>query len=471
MIGITSYGAYVPFHRLERAEIAQFWGGYKVPGEKAVANFDEDTVTMGVEACRNCLKDRDKATVDGLYFCSTTAPYAEKQSSALLATVLDLDKTVRTIDLAGSIRSGMNAIKLAADSVAAGASHGILVCGSDMRMGRPNGAKEMEFGDGAAALLIGDSDVIATIDAWYTVHNELYDVYRSATDRYVQSWEDRFVREVGFTRVVPQTVAEALKKFGMKPGDFTAAVISASNPTFLGGVAKKIGLDPKTQAIDPLWGAVGYLGTAHPFMMLSAALEQAKPGDRFLWVSYGDGCDVCALTVTDKIAEAQKRRNLVRMIESKAPVTYQKYLRWRDMVELEPPMRPREEPPSAPALYRDRKCGLALYGSRCNNCGTIQYPVQRVCMECRSKDDFEYYPFADKVGKIVTFSHDNLAVSPDPPTTLAAIDFEEGGRIMMDVTDRKAADIEVGTQVEMTFRKFRHTHGLRVYWWKSRPVR
>lgn len=471
MVGISSYGVYVPFHRLERAEIAQFWGGFKVPGEKAVANFDEDAVTMAVESCRDCLKGFSAARVDGLYFASTTFPYAEKQSAALVAAVLDLQKTAQTFDVSGSLRAGVDSVKLAFDAVTAGAPRQALVCAADMRLGRPNGSKEMEFGDGAAALLLGDSDPIATIDGWYSINNELYDVYRPIMDRYVQSWEDRFVRETGFTKIVPETVGEALKAFDRKPQDFSTVVLSAPNPSYLAGVLKKMGFDPRTQGADPLWGLVGYTGTAHPVILLAAAFEQAKPGEKLLWISYGDGCHVCALSVTDRIEEVKNKQSLSKMLGAKSATTYQKYLRWRDMVELEPPMRPREEPASAPALYRDRKCGLALYGSKCKQCGTIQYPLQRVCMECRARDDFDYYPFADKLGKIVTFSHDNLAVSPDPPTTLAAIDFDEGGRIMMDVTDRRVADIRVGLQVEMTFRKFRHTQGISVYWWKSRPIR
>jgi len=471
MVGIQSYGVYVPFHRLDRTEIAKFWGGYRVPGERAVANFDEDSVTMGVEACRDCLNGLDRVSVDGLCFTSTTFPYAEKQSAALVAAALDLNRTTRTVDVSGSLRSGTTAVRAAMDAVKAGGSKSFLVCSSDLRLGLPNGSKEMEFGDGAAALLIGDSDPIAVIDNVYTVNNELYDVYRPVTDQFVRSWEDRFVREIGFMKVVPETVRAALHELNMPPGDFTRAVISAPNPGYLGGVAAKLGFDPKSQVSDPLWGLVGNLGAAHPRVLLAAALEQAKPGDRLLWVSYGDGCDVIALTVTERILEAQEKRSTQRMLNSKALTSYQKYLRWRDLVNLEPPSRPREEPPSAVALHRDRKCGLALYGSKCNNCGTIQYPVQRVCMECRAKDNFDYYAFADNKGKIATFSHDSLAVSPDPPTTLAAVDFEEGGRIMMDVTDRDVSQIGVGTPVEMTFRKFRHTAGITVYWWKSRPVR
>ncbi|MFH1116005.1 MAG: OB-fold domain-containing protein [Pseudomonadota bacterium] len=470
MVGITSLGVYVPFHRLDRAEIAQFWGGYRVPGEKAAASFDEDTVTMGVEACRACLKDIDGTGVGGLYFASTTFPYAEKQSAALVAAALALNNSLRTGDFSGSLRSGTNAVGSAVDALKAGFGP-VLVCASELRQGKPNGAKEMEFGDAAAALLIGDSEVMATIDHMYSVSNELYDVYRLSSDRFVRSWEDRFVREEGFMKVVPETVAAALKQFNLSAGDFTRAVISAPNPGYLSGVARKLGLDPKTQAPDPLWGAIGNTGSAHPLMLLAAALEQANPGDRLLWTSYGDGCDVMVLTVTERIAKLKEQRPVTRMVSSKMPTSYPKYLRWRNLVDQEPPHRPREEPASAVALHRDGKCGLALYGSKCNNCGTIQYPVQRICMECRSKDDFDYYPFADKLGRIVTFSHDNLAVSPDPPTTVAVVDFEDGGRIMMDVTDRDVSGIEVGMPVEMTFRKFRETDGITVYWWKSRPVR
>ncbi len=471
MIGIKSYGAYLPYYRLNRAEIGKYWGSYQLPGEKAVANFDEDTPSMGVEACRDCLKGIRRNDVEGLYFASTTFPYAEKQNAAVVAGALDIPPTAMTIDISGSLRSGSNAVKLAVDTVSGGGSKEILVCASDLRLALPNGQKELEFGDGAAAFLIGNSDLIATIDGTYTANHEIYDVYRPAEERFVLSWEDRFVRERGYGKVVIETVTAALKDFGMSPKDFSRAVFYAPNPGHLKGVAKKLGFDPKTQAVDTLWGATGNLGSAHAMVLLAGALEASKPGDRLLWVTYGDGCDVMHLTVTEKITDIQKKGSVKRMLSSKAGTTYQKYLRWRDIITTEPPMRPRTEPASAVALYRDRKCGLALNGSKCRTCGTVQYPVQRICMDCRSKDDFGYYSFEDKKGKIATFCHDNLAVSPDPPTTLAAVDFEGGGRIMMDVTDRDPTDIQVGTALEPTFRKFRKTNGVQVYWWKSRPIR
>jgi len=48
--GILSYGVYVPFYRLARAEMGKAWGIPSLPGERAVANRDEDSLTIAVEA-------------------------------------------------------------------------------------------------------------------------------------------------------------------------------------------------------------------------------------------------------------------------------------------------------------------------------------------------------------------------------------------------------------------------------------
>ncbi len=471
MPGITSYGVYFPYYRLKRADIGAFWDSYQLPGEKAVANFDEDTLTMAVEASRECLKKENVKDVAGLFLASTTLPYGEKQNAALAAAVLDFSGNTMTLDVGGTLRSGANAVSLAVNFVKVHSASKVLVCASDMRLGMPNGSRELEFGDGAAAVLIGEGDVLVSIDASYSMYNELYDVYRPSNERFVRSWEDRFVREVGYTRVVPMAVKAALASFGLKSTDFAKAVFSAPNPTYLATAAKLAGFDPKSQCSDGIWGSVGNLGSAHSLALLAATLDQSSPGDRLLWVTYGDGCDVMALTVREAIEDYKQKQAVIRMMNSKGYTTYQRYLRWRELVHPEPPMRPKTEPASAAALHRDRLSGLALYGSKCKRCGTVQYPIQRICMECRAKDEYDLYPFADKQGKITTFSHDNLAVSLDPPTTLVAVDFEGGGRMMLDLTDRDPSAVSIHMPVEMTFRKFRCTEGVQVYWWKSRPLR
>ena len=60
MVGITSYGAYIPWHRINRMTIYMSIGFVNpaaiMPGEKAVANYDEDSLTMAVNAGMDCLK-------------------------------------------------------------------------------------------------------------------------------------------------------------------------------------------------------------------------------------------------------------------------------------------------------------------------------------------------------------------------------------------------------------------------------
>ena len=472
MIGITSCGAYIPLHRLSRAEVARAWGGPPVRGEKAVANFDEDSLTMAVAACRECMSEIDPKTADSLYFASTTFPYKEKQSASVIAMAVDVSKESFTIDLSNSLRGGTSGVKLAMDAVKGGSSKSALVCAADVRLAYPNGMKEMELGDGAGALLIGEGDVIATIDGVYTMFNELIDIYRSQEDFYVRSSEERFVREEGYTRVVVEAVASALKNCNMAPQDFTRFICNVPNIGLLGSIAKSLGFDPKTQVQTALLENVGNTGTALSLMMLVEALEQANPGDKLIWVTYGDGCDIYMLTVTDKIGKIKNKRGIKKHLESKRTLpTYEKYLRWRDILVTEPPSRPPLDRPSAVAMWRDNIGGLALYGVKCNACGSPQYPAQRVCMRCYAKDNFTPYRFADLEGKITTFSQDNLAASVDPPSTVCAVDFPGGGRIMCDMTDRDPEQVQVGMPVEMTFRQVRNIAGVHDYWWKCQPIR
>jgi len=472
MVGITAYGAYIPWHRLSRAEIARAWDKAAPPGEKAIANYDEDSLTMAVAAARDCIKGIDPKSIGGLYFASTTSPYREKQAAATIAVAIGLDREISTVDFGNSLRCGTNAVSVAMDAVNSGSAKSILVCAADTRLGYPNGEDEVSFGDGAAALLIGDTKVAVTIEGSYTFSDEFIGIWKWDRGGFVRSWEDRFNREQGYGRVVTGAVSAALKKYNLTPKDFSKFVCYAANSRQLGPITKRLGFDLKTQVQDILYNTVGNTGTPSSLMSLIAALEEAKAGDRILLASYSDGCDVFILRVTEEIENIRDRRGIKGHLASKGILAnYEKYQCWRGLVEVQPPPRPTPAPPSAVALWRDTKGGLALCGVKCKHCGFIQYPAQRVCVSCRTKDEFEPYYFADKLGKVFTFSHDNLAASVDLPTTIAAVDFPEGGRIMADMTDRVVEDVKVGMPVEMTFRRIGDAGGFYNYWWKCRPVR
>ncbi|MCK4964326.1 MAG: hydroxymethylglutaryl-CoA synthase family protein, partial [Dehalococcoidia bacterium] len=224
MAGITSYGAYIPIYRLSRETINGVWGGTG-KGEKAVANADEDSLTMGVEAARDCIKGVEKDSIDALYFASTTPPYKEKQSASIMAAACDLKEDIVTVDLTDSIRSATIAIMMALDAVKAGSARHVLVVAADTRLGPPDTAFESLFGDGAAAFLIGNEGVAVEIEGSTCLASEFVDYWRLEYDKIIRSWEDRFIREESYVPYVEKAVSALLKKQNMTAKDFSKAVI------------------------------------------------------------------------------------------------------------------------------------------------------------------------------------------------------------------------------------------------------
>jgi len=111
---------------------------------------------------------------------------------------------------------------------------------------------------------------------------------------------------------------------------------------------------------------------------------------------------------------------------------------------------------------------MALYGVRCRKCGTIQYPPQRVCVECGTKDNFDDYKFTGRKAKILTYATDRLTMSKAPPIINVFVEFEEGGRMICELTDCQPADVKIGMEVEMTFRSLNRFSELNDYFWKAR---
>jgi hydroxymethylglutaryl-CoA synthase len=472
MVGIRSYGAYIPLYRLERAEIVKAWQSpFPVPGEKAVANFDEDSLTMAFAAAVDCATGIDRQEIDGLFFASTSSPYKEKQASTTIAGAMALRRDILTADFGGSLRAGTIALRAALDAVRAGSAKNVLVTASDLRLAGANGMNEMFFGDGAGAVLVSNDAVAAEFVGGYTVSEDFFDMWRSDRDTFVRSYEERFIREKGYTRMVPEAVTAALNKCDLKSQDIARVAFFTDDPRHINAAARILKFDPE-QIQDPMFMTTGLTGTAMPLMLLVAALEETKEGDRVLVGGYGDGCDALIFKVNGQIESVRDRRGIKHHLESKRMMpNYQKYVLWRGLMYMEPQSRPDRPTISLSALWRDQEWGLCLHGSKCKNCGTPQYPVQRVCLVCQAVDQYEPYSFADKKGKLTSFSHDNLAITEVPPITVCIVDFEGGGRVSCNMTDREPDETTSGQDVEMTFRWMHYVGGVHSYWWKCRPVR
>ena len=91
-------------------------------------------------------------------------------------------------------------------------------------------------------------------------------------------------------------------------------------------------------------------------------------------------------------------------------------------------------------------------------------------MICKAKDRFTPYRFSDKKAKVFSYSHDYIMETLDPPVTSTVVDFDGGGRMICDMTDRELDRVKVGMDVEMTFRKLYYVGGIYNYWWKCKPM-
>ena len=335
MEGIVSYGAYIPRYRLSRELIARAWGLSSIGGEKAVANYDEDSLTMAVAAGADCLNGTDRAAIDGMYFATTTSPYRERESAAIIATALDLGSSIRTADFGNSLKAGTAALLSACDSVKAGGGGNVLVCASDCRPGKPASSQEMLFGDGAASLLLGGNGVIASLEGSYSVSYDFPDYRRSENDKFVRITEERFVREEGYAKFIPEVIAGLLRKLNLEAKDFAKIAYSCPYSREHAAIGKRLGFRPD-QIQQSFVADLGELGTPSPLLLLVAMLEEAKPGDNILLASYGSGAEALFFKVTEEIERVRDRRGVSKYLASKKELTsYEKYLAFRGILPVE----------------------------------------------------------------------------------------------------------------------------------------
>ena len=437
-----------------------------------MANFDEDSVSMAVAAAIDCLNGREREEIDGLLFATTTPPYAEKQCASIIATALDLRRDIFTADITDVLRAGTTALKSALDSVAAGSAKNVLVVASDNRQGAPKGEAERNSGDGAVAFIISEDAVIAEQAGSYTITENMMDTWRSAGDQFVRSWEDRFAIEEGLERIMGEAVSGFIEKEGVSVKDVAKLALYSPDARRHGQLARHLGFQPE-QVQDPLFGRMGNTGAAFPLMLLAGALEDGSPDQLLLTVAYGDGSDVLGFRTTSKVGERGHGLGVSGFLDSGQVLdSYETYAKWRNVwLTDSSSRRPDPQSPSVTALWRESDQNIRFHGGVCNQCGYVQYPPQRVCVECQSRDDSTPIRLSDKLGTVFTYSLDYLAGTVDTPLAVVVVDYEPGGRVLCMMTDREVGEVQIGMPVQMSFRKLRVVNGIHNYYWKAVPLR
>ena len=480
MVGIVSYGAYIPRLRLDRTAVMKAMGWFapnlagSAQGERSMCNWDEDCLTMAVAASQDCLTGLDKSKTDSIFIASTTLPFADRDNAGILRLALNLPDAISSADFASSLKAGTSALVAALDSVKGGDKHQILVTASDNRRTKAASVQEMWYGDGAASLVVGDHDVIAECLGTYSTSHDFVDHFRGHDSKYDYNWEQRWLRDEGYLKIYPEAINGLLDKTGVKIGEISKVIFPCVFDRALTGIIKQIGANPD-QAVDTMHVVTGECGAAHPFMLLVRELENARPGDILLVASYGQGSDALLFKVTDKIKDLQPRNGVSASLARKVVEdSYTKFLQFNELIDTEMGARAETDNRTAlSTLWRNRNLILGFVGGRCRECGTAQIPASRICVnpECGAVDSQDDYPFADKPAEILTYTADNLAASVEPPNIYGMIQFVDGGRMMMDFTDCKPDDVEVGVPVKPSFRKkyIDKNRGFTGYFWKAVP--
>jgi hydroxymethylglutaryl-CoA synthase len=465
MVGIVSAGAYIPRYRLSGKTLASVWGASGA-GERAVANYDEDSLTMAVEASLDALVGHDPGPVGACLFASTSPPYAEKSSATLLATVANLGSATVTADLGGSLRCGTTALRLALDMVKAGSARQALVAAADVRPVAPGTPEELTLGDGAAAFLVGGDDVVASLEGAYAVSREFSDVWRVPGDRYLTVLPDTtFVRAHGLDAHIGEAVEGLFRATGRRRDDIARAVVYGPDARTQAAILKQLELPERAAPRESVMPRAGNTGSAACLLGLAAALEECRPGDQVLVVSYGNGAEALLFECTKQLARVGMHHPVSLQLGRSRPLAhYGKLLAFRRHIETEV-IRAFA---SVPTMVREERQNLRLYGQKCQDCGAVSYPRRHLCWQCSSERLVDHR--MSRRGRVFTFTRDHLVPSPDPPTVMVSADLEGGGRFYAQLTDCDPAAVDVEMPVELCFRRIHEGDNLVNYFWKFRPL-
>lgn len=481
MVGITGYGGYVPRLRLQRAAAAKAnaWLNPglmgKAKGERAMANWDEDAITMAVEAARDALGgDDDRSRVKALFFGTTTAAFTDRLNAGIVQAALTLEPATACYDVTGTQRAGLSALANALSAAKAGLDGEALAVSGERRKARAASAQELDWGDAGAAILVGAKDVLAEHIGSATTTADFVDHFRGAGEEFDYAWEERWIRDEGFAKIVPPVIKAALANAKIEASAVDVFILPTTFKGVAESVAKKAGLKPDAVK-DQLGAQVGDSGAAHALVLLSHALETAKAGQVIVVAQFGQGCEAHVFKTTKKIESWKPQRGVSGWLaDGKPESNYMKWLVFNGLVDWEKGMRAEKDNKTAlTTLYRNNDMILGLVGGRCTETGTVQFPRTRISVNPNNAavDTQVPYKFADKPASILSWSADNLTFALSPPNHYGMMVFEGGGRIFMDITDVDPGDIDSGSPVRMVFRvkEWDDRRGFTRYFWKAQP--
>ncbi len=463
---LLAVSGYLPLLRFDRkvARSELRWSGLggSERGFRAVAAWDEDALTMAVEAARGVI---GKTEPGSIIFASTSSPFTDRSMAGVMIDALQLSPGAMAQDVSGSRRAGVSALLKA---LLSGSSE--LVAAGEKRAALPGSGPHMTFGDGAAAALTGPGEGIARLVGWATVNADLLDFVTSAERGLPYEAEARFVRDEAVSAIYVPTISAALEKAGIAATDITHAVVPEPTAGTYAAVAKALGLKASNPC-EEIAAKAGDLGAAMPLFGLALALDRAKPGEKLLLAGFGNGCDVLVLEVTGQsggsAAAALAQGAVLSSYSRLLNLTGQIALDWGPRAEV-------NQKVSASTLLRHGRDVHGFVGGR-DAAGNVQFPKTPIPVrpDASGPEAYQDVILRDVPATIVSITADRLNFTPDPPFYFGLVQFENGARVAMEHCDVEGKTPEVGAALRMRFRvkAIDRQRQFRSYFWKAAPAK
>ncbi len=346
-VGITSYGAYVPRHRIKSEEIARIWGDDANTGkalnvhQKSVPGPDEDVATISVTAARQCLRraHTGPADIGAIYVGSESHPYAVKPTGTIVQAALDAGPYLTMADFEFACKAGTAAIQTGMGLVQSGMCKTVLAVGADTSQGAPRNALEYSASAGGAAFLLGNDkkEVLAEIHHTVSFTTDTPDFWRREGQKY-PSHGERFTGEPAYFRHVRMASERLFQVAKTQAKDYDWAVFHQPNGKFPAAAAGKLGFTDAQTKPGLLAPRIGNTYSGAVLLGLCNILDQASPGDRIFMCGYGSGAgsDAFDLTVTRNILDYD--RNAPELLETQladtTQVDYATYAKYRGKLVL-----------------------------------------------------------------------------------------------------------------------------------------
>jgi hydroxymethylglutaryl-CoA synthase len=340
MAGIIGYGVYIPKYRLKIEDIASVWkkdpkeiiSGLKV-FEKAVPAFDEDVVTIGVDAGKNALSMAKipQTDIGCIFVGSESHPYAVNPSSTIIGEYLGVGNNYLAADLEFACKAATTGMQVTIGLLDSRKISYGLVIGVDTGQGKPHDILEYTAGAAGAAYILGSkkTEIIAEVLEMSSYTSDTPDFWRRDGQRYPSHF-GRFTGEPAyFTHVIAEG-KKLLEKTKLKPQDFDYCVFHMPNGKFPREAAKKLGFTDLQLAPSLTVDNIGNPYSAAALVGLSSVLDIVKPNSKIFFVSYGSGAgsDGFIFRTTPQLIKSRKRIIPVKkIIADKMYISYTDYLK------------------------------------------------------------------------------------------------------------------------------------------------